>query len=137
MCMRVCRTSPLTRSQISLSSPCASHSATQTHAITDVTRIQEGVAAYYILTAHTRCLARLGSFKRLRLDKQRSFRSLLISSPLWLYLPLSHRCCASSKTSDVPLVCRWEKQGERTHTHKWPRAGLTSQERKSVQNRVG
>lgn len=30
---------------------------TQTRAITDVTRIQEGVAAYYIRTAHTGCLA--------------------------------------------------------------------------------
>lgn len=79
-----------TGSQISLSSPCASHSDTHTHmhAITDVTRIQEGVAAYYIPTAHARCLARLGLFKRLRLDKQRGFRSrsLLISSP---FLPVS------------------------------------------------
>lgn len=59
-----------------------------THAITDVTRIQEGVAAYYILTAHGGRRAWLGLFKRLRLDKQRGFClcSLLISFPL----PLCH-----------------------------------------------
>lgn len=53
---------------------------THTHTITDVTRIQEGVVAYYVLTAHTGCLAWLGLFKRLRLDKQRGLRSRLISA---------------------------------------------------------
>lgn len=65
---------------------------THTHTITDVTRIQEGVAAYYILTAHTGCLAWLALFKRLRLAKQRGFcsGSLLISFSLHLpYLSAS------------------------------------------------
>ncbi len=84
---------PLHSSQISLScvvfapASCSDvHARTHshTHAVTDVTRIQEGVAAYYILTAHAGCLARLGLFKRLRLDKQRGLClcSLLISSHL-------------------------------------------------------
>lgn len=63
-------------------------SCTHAHTVTDVTRIQEGVAAYYILRAHTGCLAWLGLLKRLRLDKQRGLClcSLLISSHLFLCL---------------------------------------------------
>lgn len=82
---------PLSSSQISLSCvvftlASCTHIHTHMHSITDVTRIQEGVAAYYILTAHTGCLAQLGLFKRLRLDKQRGLCSLLILS-----LPLSYQ----------------------------------------------
>ena len=61
--------------------PCSPHPH-HTHTITDVTRIREGVAAYYTLTAHTGCLAWLGLFKRPRLNKQRGLClcSRLISS---------------------------------------------------------
>lgn len=75
----------------------SSYAHTDTHAITDVTRIQEGVAAYYILTAHSGCLAWLGLFKRLRLDNQRGFClcSLLISS-LSLCISAISQCCSVS-----------------------------------------
>lgn len=52
---------------------CSDVQRTHVCTITDVTRIQKGVAAYYILAAHTGYLAQLGLFKRLRLDKQRGF----------------------------------------------------------------
>lgn len=135
-----------TGSQISLSSPCASHSDTHTHmhAITDVTRIQEGVAAYYIPTAHARCLARLGLFKRLRLDKQRGFRSrsLLISSPfLPVSAPISPLLCLLKNLVAPPHAQMGVKKKQnkrkkrRAHTHKWHRAQLSSQESKSAKSR--
>lgn len=47
---------PLSSSQISL--PCAGFLQLCAHTLlTDVTRIQEGVAAYYILRAHTAWVA--------------------------------------------------------------------------------
>lgn len=95
--------------------------ATQTHtrkhtsATTDVTRIQEGVAAYYILTAHTRCLAWLGLFKRLRLDKQRGFCFAACSSHLLLPVSaISHRCSCFFR----PLTCPMHrKEKKKPHTN--------------------
>lgn len=93
--------------------------ATQTYTrITDVTRIQEGVAAYYILTAHTRCLAWLGLFKRLRLDKQRGFRlcSLLISSPSACICHISP-VLLLLQTSNMPHT---QKRKRKQNPHKRP-----------------
>lgn len=151
VCVRECEcvwTGSHTGSQISLSSPCASHSDTHTHthmhAITDVTRIQEGVAAYYIPTAHARCLARLGLFKRLRLDKQRGFRSrsLLISSPfLPVSAPISPLLCLLKNLVPPPRAdggeknkTKEEKKGEHIHTNG---TELSSRHRRVSLPRVG
>lgn len=95
---------------------------TYTHirAITDVTRIQEGVAAYYILPAHTGCLAWLGLFKRLRLDKQRGLClcSLLISSHLFLCLCIHVCCSVLIQSYNLPYSpCK--------HTQKGPKLSLS------------
>ena len=85
------------------------HTCARTHthsqAITDVTRIQEGVAAYYIPAAHTGCRARLGLFKRLRLDRQRG---------LWLLQP-AH--LISSLRVSVISGCRSVLNQKATSSH--------------------
>lgn len=98
--------------------PAAMHTRKHTRTITDVTRIQEGVAAYYILTAHTRCLAWLGLFKRLRLDKQRGFRlcSLLISSPPACICHISPLLLLL-QTSNMPHT---QKRKRKQNPHKQP-----------------
>lgn len=95
----------------------AVHACAHTHSITDVTRIQEGVVAYYVLTAHTGCLAWLGLFKRLRLDKERGLRSRLISCPSLPYLGValclteastffSRNANMHTKNVELSLSCR-------------------------------
>lgn len=97
----------------------SSYAHTDTHAITDVTRIQEGVAAYYILTAHSGCLAWLGLFKRLRLDKQRGFClcSLLISSLSLCISAISQCCSVSSPKLQSPHTSHAHR-----NTHRRPKA---------------